>query len=68
MKARRQPRKQMRLKAAADVLQISRSTVRNLIFVERRLQIASQAKPGTTSPIKVYEAEVEEIAREWGIL
>ncbi len=57
----------MKLKEAAALLQCSRGTVRNLIYVEKRLQ-AVQRKPGTTSPLKVYETQVEEIAHEWGIL
>ncbi len=56
----------MRIKEAARLLDVSPSTFRNLI-AERNLQIV-QRKPGTTSPIKVFEAQIKEIAREWGIL
>jgi excisionase family DNA binding protein len=66
MKLKREPRKQMRIKEAARLLDVSPSTFRNLI-AERNLQIV-QRKPGTTSPIKVFEAQIKEIAREWGIL
>jgi hypothetical protein len=68
MKLSRTPRKQMRLSEAADLLQVSRTTIRKLIYEERKLQVASQRKPGTTSPIKVYQKQVEELAQEWGIL
>lgn len=66
MKLRRQPRTQMKVTKAAEFLQCSPSTVRNLIK-ERRLQ-SVQRKPGTTSPVYVYEAQVKEVAEEWGIL
>lgn len=58
----RKPVKKIRLAQAAAMLGVSRSTVRNLI-AQKRLE-AIQPKPNTTSPIKVYEAQVRQIAEE----
>lgn len=52
-----------------ELLQLSRSSVRNEIFVHKTLRIANeQARRGPTSPIKLYQAEVEKLAERWGIL
>lgn len=59
----------MKLAAAMQLLQLSRSGVRDQIFKYRRLRIANEKqRRGPTSPIKLYESEVNELAQEWGIL
>lgn len=68
MKIRRKPRKLIRVSEAAELLQISKQSVRDQIYKYRRLQVANQALPGTTSPLKLYAAEVEELAKSWGII
>lgn len=51
------------------ILQLSRSGIRDWIFKYKRLRVANEKQRlGPTSPIKLYQAEVHELAREWGIL
>lgn len=59
----------MKLKDAMPILQLSRSGIRDWIFKYKRLRVANEKqRTGPTSPIKLYQAEVHELAREWGIL
>lgn len=64
---KRKPRKLIRLKAAADLLQVSRQTVRNMITDGELTLAPTDARRGATSPLKVYQAEVDQVARQWGI-
>lgn len=69
MKLQRKPKALIRIKDAMSVLQISRSSVRNEIFIHRTLRIANEAaRRGPTAPIKLYQVDVENLARTWGIL
>jgi predicted DNA-binding transcriptional regulator AlpA len=63
----RAPRKIIRLKEAMDILQVSRTTVRELI-AKKDISVAPVPRTGRTSPIKLYESEIKGLAREWGIL
>lgn len=61
----------MRLSTAAAVLGISRSGIRDEIFVYNTLHIANEKErelKGPTSPIKVFASEVTALAEERGIL
>lgn len=65
----RKPRKQIKLKDAMPILQLSRSGIRDQIFKYQTLQIANEKqRRGPTSPIKLFESQVADLAREWGIL
>jgi len=67
MKIRRQPRKQIKLKDAMNLLGLSRSGLRDQIFKYNRLRLAPR-RGDNTSPHWLYKAEVERLAEEWGIL
>lgn len=67
MKLRRKPRKTMKLADAMPLLQLSRSGLRDQIFKYKKLREAPR-RGSNTSPIVLYEAEVLDLAREWGIL
>lgn len=61
----------MKLIEAATLLQISRSGVRNEIFTYKTLRIANEKErelKGPTSPIKLFQSEVQELAKQRGIL
>lgn len=62
---RRMPRKLIRVKEAAAILQESRTSVKNRI-ARHELQVVPGR--GKTSPLRVFEAEVIAIARQMGIL
>lgn len=50
-----------------DLLGLSRTGVRDQIFKYKKLTPAPR-RGGPTSPIMLYQAEVDALAREWGIL
>jgi transposase len=64
---KRSPRKVIKLSEAADILQVSRATVREMIL-RQELQLAPVPRRGRTSPLKLYAASVNAKAQEWGIL
>ncbi len=64
---KRRPRKVIKLSEAAEILQISRQSIRDMIEREE-IKTAPIPRRGVTSPIKVYAAQVNEIAHDWGIL
>jgi excisionase family DNA binding protein len=63
---KRTPRKLIRCAEAAAILQVSRTTIKRMIASG---EIKPPFKPvGTTSPVKLYEADVRRIAERMGIL
>lgn len=50
-----------------STLRCSRTKLRNLIYVEKKLREAPR-QGGNTSPIWLYEADVVRLAEEWGLL
>lgn len=50
-----------------ELLQMSRSGIRDLIYKYGKLRPAPR-RGDNTSAIFLYEAEVADLAREWGIL
>jgi hypothetical protein len=67
MKIKRKLRKQMKLSEAMNILDLSRSGLRDQIFKYKRLNLAPRRGDNTT-PIYVYAAEVERLAQEWGLM
>lgn len=67
MKLQRAKRKQMKFSDAMELLEMSRTTLRRKIFIEKRLQLAPR-RGENTSPNRVYEAEVIKYARELGLI
>ena len=67
MKISRPKRKKIRLSQAAAVLGISRSGVVDQIRKYKRLSEAPR-HGDNTSPILLWEAEVNELARKWGLI
>jgi transposase len=49
---KRSPRKVIKLSEAADILQVSRATVREMIL-RQELQLAPVPRRGRTSPLKI---------------